>query len=730
MRRVSWLLAALVVAAFVVPFLFSADAPVRKASGLEKREPWTTSKVVGSPDPPAPYRMAKAYPNLTFTEPLELVSVPGQKLWMVAERPGKLLTFASDPKTKEAKLVVDLKREVYGLALHPKFAENGYIYVTSKFGKSGPEGNRISRFTITDRAAMTADPASEKVVLLYTSQGHSGGCLRFGPDGCLYASIGDGSGIADENLFAQDLTKLSGKILRLDVDGAEDGKGYRIPADNPFVKHEGARGEIWAYGIRQCWKIGFDAATGDLWAADVGQDLWEMVYRIEKGGNYGWSVMEGSHPFRPDRKQGPTPILKPVIEHNHNDFRSITGGFVYHGKRLPELKGHYIYGDYDTGRVWAFVAKDATNNRELVDTPLRIVGWAQDPDGEVYALDFPSGGIYHLVPAPPPAANAPKFPRLLSETGLFTSTKDLTPVKGLIPYSVNAELWSDGAAKERYLAVPGDKTIEYETMLYPQGAPGAPPGWKFPTGTVMVKTFVRDKRRLETRLLVAEVVGGTEEYGDQVWNGYTYIWNNDETDAELADAKGKDIEYAAPTGEKRTWHFPSRAECSLCHTMAAKYTLGVNTLQMNKDHDYGGVVANQLATLDHIGMFNKKLPAPPEKLAKLADYRDEKADLDARARAYLHANCSHCHRKWGGGNAEFQLLATLPLKDTKTVDVKPNQGAFNLTDPRIIVPGHPERSMAHHRMTLLGLGRMPHVASSVVDEQGEKLIRDWIKQMK
>ena len=167
----------------------------------------------------------------------------------------------------------------------------------------------------------------------------------------------------------------------------------------------------------------------------------------------------------------------------------------------------------------------------------------------------------------------------------------------------------------------------------------------------------------------------------------------------------------------------------MCHTVTAKYALGVNTAQMNKDHNYGGVVANQLATLEHIGIFEKKLPAAPEKLAKLTDYHDPKADLDARARSYLQANCSHCHRKWGGGNAEFQLLDTLPLKETGTLEVKPAHGGFELNDPKLLVPGSANRSMLYHRMTRLGLGRMPHIASTVVDEEAVKLIREWIDAM-
>jgi hypothetical protein len=163
--------------------------------------------------------------------------------------------------------------------------------------------------------------------------------------------------------------------------------------------------------------------------------------------------------------------------------------------------------------------------------------------------------------------------------------------------------------------------------------------------------------------------------------------------------------------------------------MPAKFTLGVNTLQLNKDHDYGGVVANQLQTLEHLGLFTKPLPAKPSALPKLVNYEDEKLDINERARSYLHANCAHCHMKWGGGNAEFQLLATLDLKDTGTVNTRAGQGTFNIADARILVPGHPEQSIIYDRMSKLGLGRMPHVASTVVDEKGVKLIHDWIKQL-
>jgi uncharacterized repeat protein (TIGR03806 family) len=723
------------------------DVPAPKTVGLDKRVLWTASKVKGSPEPPEPYRSEVAFPKLKFFEPLDLAPQPGSNRFFVAQRKGKIFSFVNDPKTEQADLVLELKKTVYGITAYPDFDKNGYLYVTyiDDDTKETPSGSRLARFTVSRDNPPKCDPKSEKLIFDWPNGGHNGGCLKFGPDGFLYIGTGDGSGIADGLETGQDVSDVLAAMLRIDVDHPDPGKSYGIPKDNPFVGMKGARPEIWAYGLRQPWRYSFDKKTGDLWCGEVGQDLWEMVYRIQKGGNYGWSVMEGTHPFRPERRRGPTPILPPVVEHPHSDFRSLIGGYVYRGTRLPELEGTYIYGDFDTGRIWGLRhnGKQVMWHKELTKTHLRVVTFGQDDAGEIFHVDFAGGQIHRLVPTPK-KAEGPPFPRKLSETGLFESTKDLKPAPGLIPYSVNAQLWSDGASKERYLAIPGDGKIEYNAVEYPQPSPGAPRGWKFPDGTVIVKTFFLDmengnpasRKRLETRLLHFEKFEGTEEYGDQYWRGYTYIWNDEGTDATLCDASGADRpltikDKAAPGGErKQTWHFPSRAECTLCHTMPAKYTLGVNTLQLNKDHDYGhGQVANQLRTLEHLGIFTQHLPELPEKLPRLVDYEDEKQSLDARARSYLHANCAHCHMKWGGGNAEFLLLATLDIKDTGTLNTKPGQGTFDLRDPRIIVPGDPDRSLVAYRMSKLGLGRMPHVASNVVDEKGLRLIRDWIKQL-
>lgn len=708
--------------------------------GLEKRTAWTTSRVVGSPDPAPPLKAVRAFAKLSFANPLYIIAEPGvakgmQERLLVVEQHGKILGFANDPAVEQTAPFLTLEdRDTYGMTFHPNYAENCYVYVFSNGPNSAGENklNRISRFVVSRDGPKACDPASEQVIIEWASNGHNGGDLAFGPDGMLYISAGDGTSDSDTNLTGQKISDLVSGMLRIDVDHPAPGMGYAIPKDNPFLDVAGARGELWAYGFRNPWRIHFDP-QGNLWCGDIGQDQWEMVEIVRRGDNYGWSVVEGGSPFYLERARGPHPFVKPAIAHPHSEARSITGGVTYLGSKFPELRGAYIYGDYGTGKIWAarYDGAKITFHQEIADTPYQILGFGADAAGEIYFVDY-AGPLYTLErPAPEPPK--PPFPRRLSETGLFVSTANHTPEAALIPYSVNSPLWSDGAEKERFIALPGMSQIEFT-------AEGA---WKFPEGAVLVKTFSLNagegeaevQKRIETRLMVIQ---------QNEWVGYTYRWNDEQTDAELVEAAGADATYSArdpqsPGGRReQAWRFPSRAECMVCHSRAAGFVLGPSTPQMNKLHDYGAVRANQLTTLEHIGAFRfpaaaegqpGRLPQPVEKYAALPDPGDKTAELESRVRSYLHANCAQCHVAAGGGNAAMELGFATPRDKTKLIGVAPLHDKFGIEGALLVAPGEPERSVLLKRLTMRGRGQMPPLATSVVDEAGVTLLREWIESL-
>ena len=337
---------------------------------------WTTSRILGSPEPPPPYTVERVFPHLTFSGPVHLLLGPARERYFLTEYTGRIVSFSVDPEEKETAPFLELKLNLHSLAFHPRFEENRFVYV---FGNTAPdrkEGevarNLVLRFEVSDESPPRALLESQQVILEYDSNGHNGGEAKFGPDGFLYISGGDGSSDSDDWNTGQDVSDLPSCMLRIDVDHPEAGRNYRIPDDNPLVNIEAARGELWAYGFRNPWRFSFDEQTGNLYVGDVGQDLWEMIFLVRPGDNFGWSVKEGGHDFHPYKKQGPTPIVPPLVVHHHTESRSITGGHVYHGPRLPELEGAYLYGDYETGKIWGLrhQGNQVTWHQELADISL------------------------------------------------------------------------------------------------------------------------------------------------------------------------------------------------------------------------------------------------------------------------------------------------------------------------------------------------------------------------
>ena len=724
---------------FVVTIILTgalpADAPratetQRPATPSTKRIPWTTSTIQGSPETPLPYTTERAFPGLQFNECLDITRAPGSDRLFVVEHGGKILSFPNQPDIKSADLVVDLAKkiegvkEVYSLAFHPDFQKNRYCYVCYIKAPNLPDGSHIARFEVSNTIPPTIDVATEKTIITWLSGGHNGCCLKFGPDGFLYISTGDGSGPnpPDGLRAGQDVSNVLSSILRIDIDHTDGDRNYRVPADNPFVDLIGARPEIWAYGFRNPWRMSFDAKTGDLWVGDVGWELWELLDRVERGGNYGWSVMEGRQATNPEWTRGPTPILPPTIDHPHSESSSITDGLTYYGTRLPELSGHHLYGDYDTGKIWSFRYQEGrvVEHRELADTTHRIVGFGEDASGECFILDHTGGSIHRLI-ANPLQGKPSTFPRKLSDSGLFTSVSDLQPAPGVIPYTINAEAWADHASAIRLAALPNDSQIANRGTE-----------WTFPKDSVMVKTLTLEmkqgdpssQRRIETQIL---------HFDGSEWQPYTYQWNAEQTDATLVAAAGLDQTFDVTdpdaTGgvRKQTWRFAGRAECQRCHNKWSGSVLSFNTPQLNKPIASGAADVIQLDLLTQLNLFEK--PIPVENRPRLTGPHHTSATLDDRARAYLHANCSHCHRLHAGGAVLSKMHFDLPLEKTDMLGVRPTQGTFGIHSAQVIAPGDPFRSVLLYRMAKLGGGRMPHIGSSEVDRAGVELIANWIQQL-
>jgi putative heme-binding domain-containing protein len=724
--------------------------------GIESRVPWTNSHLTGSAEPPLPYRVRRVFPRLHFREPTDLLSAPSLGRLFVAERLGKVFSFTNDDQVAQPDLAIDLMKEIpeftqlYGMTLDPGFATNGFIYLCYVLHDGVADGSHVSRFKVSAGHPPRIDPRSEKIVLTWLSGGHNGGCLKFGPDGYLYISTGDGRGPYPPDALnsGQDLTRPLSGILRIDVNREEGGKHYGVPADNPFVHMAGACPEKWAYGLRNPWKMSFDQETGALWVGDVGFETWEMIDRVERGGNYGWSIVEGPKPIKPNGKRGPTPILPPVISLPHTEASCIIGGYVYHGQQFGGLQGAYIYGDYGTGRIWGlrYDGRQLTWQRELASIQMQVICFAEDSSNELYVMDY-GGGIHRLEPNP--ARNdSSSFPHKLSETGLFASTKDNALAPGVIPFSINAQMWSDNARAQRFIGLPDNSQV-----VRPNDAQNQ--AWRFPKNAVLAKTLslggndgpAQNSRRVETQILLFD--GGA-------WHAYTYQWNDDQSDAMLVDATGAQHVYeiadpGVPGGHRReTWYFSSRADCLRCHNPAAGPPLAFNSMQLDRDCYYSapstsstggdretgltaqktaatGRMVNQIRALQHMGVLRQSPQDGPA--MKLTNPEDANADLNERARSWLHVNCAHCHRYATGGAVASVFNYDEKLSESHTINFPPSQGTFGIAGAHVITPGDPLRSVLYYRISTLGPAHMPKIGSRNVSQRGIDLIYNWIKQM-
>lgn len=737
----------------------------------------------------AQWEVVDAFPNLSFTDPSFIVPTHDGSHYYVGERGGRVYRIPNDETTSSKTLVLDISANVaqmndggfYNLVLHPEFGVPGspnrgyfYVYYTWKdaatpnpsgFLGTGFPGNfyntycRLARFTIND-GSVAADPSSEQVMIhirMYNDS-HRGGGMAFDNDGYFYLTIGD----SYRYLTAQEINdNLEGGVMRLDVDmdlsrshapikkmpyagGNADeisGVGYLIPDDNPFLDPSGSNfEEYFTIGHRNPYRMSYDKVEDRLWSSEIGQSDREEINVIEKGNNYGWSFREGtiSAPRTP-----PNPLLgtltEPAIDFDRSDARAIVGGYVYRGSKFPSLVGKFICGDWQNDNIYALTYDDIskTASREYLCrfNPDELVSFGEDPlNGEIFMISAGESfgnirSIYKLAPA----SVAPSAPALLSQTGIFSNLSTLEVEDYAIPYELNVPFWSDSAAKSRWMIVPndGDHDTPEEKINYSEKG-----NWQFPKGAVLVKHFdlVLDEtnpsstRKLETRLMVH---GDDGEY-----YGLSYRWLDNQLDAQLLNSSREDsftVQTASGTKEV-VWYYPSRGECITCHNEVSDFVLGPSARQLNKKINYptSGRNANQIKTLQHLEMFHATVDTNAAVLANVetsAPTDDLSQALEARARAYLDANCAYCHRPGAGNRAFFDARLGTPLESQGLIYGNVNDD-IGIAGARLIIPGDPDRSVLYQRLKSVHESiAMPPLAKNRRDAKGIKLIEDWINSL-
>ncbi len=715
-----------------------APAPDPVVSGLDSR-PTNTSCLAGDAPDTGVVSLAveRVFGGLpAFTGPLLMLQEPASTArWYVVQKTGAVYVFDNQANVTVrrefinvgAQIAVDPsnandERGLLGMAFHPDYPTNprAYLYFTAT--SAGQAVSRVVEYQTRD-GGQTLD-ASSGITILQTYQpeaNHNGGHIAFDPDGFLYIGLGDGGGGGDGHGSignGQRLSTLLGKMLRIDVNGSTSGARYAIPATNPFASATLCNNdvgafttncpEIYAYGFRNPWRWSFDRVSNELWVGDVGQNAWEEVDRVVAGGNYGWRCREGAHAFNASCGANAGNSIDPVAEYSHAQGASITGGFVYRGAAIPALVGRFVFGDFASGRIW-HVARDAAPTQQFTsgfDSGLNISSFAQDPAGEIYVVNY--AGTLHRLRAGT-AATGRVIPSQLSATGCVIAGNATQPASGLVPYAPNAAFWSDGASKSRFLALPDDQRITV----------GSDGDFDFPNGSVLVKNFRIGTQLVETRLFM--------RHNNGEWAGYTYAWNAQGTDATRVIG-GKSVQVAG-----QSWLFPSEAQCLLCHTSAAGRSLGLEIAQLNGQFGYAitGRTANQLSTLNQVGILSPALTQPVAQLASMPDPLGSAGSVQERARAYLHTNCSHCHRPGSGTPVSLDLRYTTPLANTNACEVIPVRN-LGVAGARIIAVGGVDpasRSLLALRPGRTDADAMPPLQPRIVDAAGTALLRSWINAL-
>ena len=680
-----------------------------------------TCQAFDPPDSQFGLALENVLPSSTLSRPVAMVQPPNDSTrWFVVDNDGKVEKFNHGSPFTSAGTLVDLTdrvlrsldgtiRNALGLlsiAVHPNFNSNGYVYLY--YSAQGPSADfplvaRLARYTSTDNG-QTLDPNSEQIIFEIPRDTvfHWGGQMWFHPvNGYLYMSIGDGG----QSASSQNYDDLNGSFIRIDVDS---GSPYSIPPDNPFVNNPNRRGEIYAKGLRNPWQWSFDSLTNRIFLGDVGAANWEEINEIKAGQNYGWPIKEGFACFNATTCNS-TGLTDPVVAYPHGvaGFTAVLGGYIYRGSEMPNFYGKYIYGDI-TGQIWTIDPDDPNPTPDLVlDAGPFYYGFAEDHNRELYLLGDDS--IEKLKQTAGSNGGGNQIPSLLSQTGCFDSTDPLVPNSALISYDLNAPLWSDNAEKQRWMRLPNNGKITVTSTH----------DWTFPIGSVLVKNFKIQNKLIETRLFVRH------DNGD--WAGYTYEWNNNETDATLLPSEGKSKVVA-----NQTWSYPSRSQCVQCHTPQAGFTLGPETAQLNMDLPTHSLTQspNQLTELANMNIFANGNFSDPTALPKLAFINDESQTKHWRARSYLYSNCAMCHQPGGPGRGPEDFRYTNTDAQINAINVDPAVDDLGINDGKLIFPGQPNKSIMSLRMHSLDSEvRMPSLGTTIVDEGATDIVDQWITSL-
>lgn len=540
------------------------------------------------------------------------------------------------------------------------------------------------------------------MVVRQFTQNHQGGHLEFGPDGHLYFAYGDDA----KSATAQELDKLYGKMIRIHVPG--DGT-YSIPEDNPFVDVEGARGEIYASGFRHPWRYSIDQETGDIWVGDVGANNIEEVNQVVKGGNYGWPIKEGTVCSLAEGCADYPDIIDPVLEFSHEaGWGAIIGGAVYRGDAIPGLNGKYIFADFSQfSRILSleYDVNGTPSGNPLFEGKLATGGgihsFTLDQDGELYVIHFK--GIFKMVPDDNADTQTVDFPQTLSETGCFEiKNSALEPVDVAFSYDVASSLYTDGADKRRWMALPDGESID----ITDNG------DFIFPVGSVLIKEFSLGGKKIETRLLMKN--------DTNVWNGYTYEWNAEQTEANLLPA-GKTV-----MTEGINYKIPNRVQCQNCHNDSINGAIGPEFRQLNFDHEYpDGTSRNQIDYLVNLEILDEAATAKKDALLAYPDYHKDEFDDKTKLDSFFHSNCAYCHNPTGPARGSIDFTyKSLPYWNTCNKD--PEISTLGIDGAKLVAAGEPEKSIVYKRLNTAELEMMPPIGRTTVQDDMVSVLHSFI----